>query len=67
MINIERFNLGWDWLVKYTAAVEAVTAQDIMRVAQKHLVPGKMVEVLAGPIQKMSVPAEEPGDEGDSK
>jgi zinc protease len=67
MINIERFNLGWDWLVKYTQAVEAVTAEDIMRVAQKHLVPGRMVEVLAGPIQKITpAPVEEPA-EGEEK
>lgn len=67
LISMERYNLGWDYMVKYTSAVEAVTKEDILRVSQKHLVPERMVEVLAGPIGKIT-PAddsENPGD-GDS-
>jgi len=67
MIEIERFNLGWDYLVKFSNAVEAVTAADIQRVARKHLVPENMVEVLAGPIAKMSAVEEsvDPPEESD--
>ncbi|MCC6464209.1 MAG: insulinase family protein [Planctomycetes bacterium] len=63
LISIERFNLGADYMVKYTQAVEAVTPDDIQRVATKYLVPERMVEVLAGPVTRIT-PA---GTEGEGK
>ncbi|MBE7493105.1 MAG: insulinase family protein [Planctomycetes bacterium] len=63
LIEIERFNLGWDYLVRFNQSVEAVTVEDIRRVARKHLVPENMVEVLAGPIAKIGTQEEEPGQD----
>lgn len=65
LIEIERYNLGLDYLVKFASAVEAVTAEDILRVCQKHLVPENMVEVLAGPVAKMAADNLDDGSEGD--
>ncbi|MCB9933595.1 MAG: insulinase family protein [Planctomycetes bacterium] len=59
LISMERYNLGFDYLVKYAKAVDAVTAEDVQRVARKYLVPGQMVEILAGPVTKIT-PAPEP-------
>lgn len=64
LVNIERFGLGFDYLVKYAEAVDAVTAADITRVAQKYLVPEQMVEVIAGPVTKITpIAPEEPEQE----
>lgn len=54
LIEIERFGLGFDYLVKYVDAIDAVTAEDIQRVAAKYLVPEQMVEILAGPVTKIT-------------
>ena len=61
LIDIERYNLGNDYLLKYVNAIDAVTKEDIQRVATKYLVPGEMVEVLAGPVTKIT-PIETPED-----
>lgn len=68
LITIERYQLGADYLVKYTRAVEAVTAADIQRVARKYLVPDQMVEVLCGPVTKIApAPDEKPKDPPEEK
>ncbi len=54
MIEIERYKLGSDYLVKYAQTVEAVTAADVLRVAKKYLVAENMVEVLCGPIDQIT-------------
>lgn len=54
MVEMERYKLGNDYLVKYAQNVEAVTQADVLRVAQKYLVPESMVEVLCGPIDKIT-------------
>jgi zinc protease len=61
LVNMERFDLGFDYLVKFTQGVDAVTAEDIQRVATKYLVPEQMVEVVSGPITKIT-PAPEEGE-----
>ena len=63
LINIERYKLGSDYLVKYVDAVSAVTKEDVTRVAKKYLAPEQMVEILAGPITKITPAPETP--EGD--
>jgi zinc protease len=60
MINMERYNLGFDYLVKYAKAVEAVTAEDVQRVAATYLQPGEMVEILCGPVSKITPIGESP-------
>jgi len=61
MVSIERFGLGNDYLVKHAQNIEAVTKEDILRVASKYLVADNMVEVLCGPIEKVT-PAPTPGE-----
>jgi zinc protease len=72
LVQIERYKLGSDYLVKYAENVEAVTAADILRVAKKYLATDNMVEVLCGPIDQitpfkegMQPHRDEPGHEDD--
>ncbi|NUO16707.1 MAG: insulinase family protein [Planctomycetaceae bacterium] len=58
MLSIERYQLGNDYLVRYAQAIEAVTAEDITRVARKYLVPENMVEVLCGPVSRIGQPGD---------
>lgn len=63
LIQIERYQLGNDYLVKYSQAIDKVTAADVQRVAAKYLVPGSMVEVICGPVEKITAPVEDEGVE----
>lgn len=54
LITMERFDLGFDYVRKYAEAVDAVTAADIQRVAKRYLLPEQMVEVISGPIKKIT-------------
>ncbi|MCC6150846.1 MAG: insulinase family protein [Planctomycetes bacterium] len=54
MVEVERYKLGADYLVKYAENVEAVAGADILRVARKYLVPESMVEVMCGPIEQIT-------------
>lgn len=58
MLSIERYQLGNHYLVRYAQAIEAVTAEDITRVARKYLVPENMVEVLCGPVSRIGQPGD---------
>jgi zinc protease len=48
MTSIEIFNLGLDYPRKYPEIINAVTKEDILRVAKKYLVPEKIVIVVLG-------------------
>jgi zinc protease len=48
MTSIEIFNLGLDYPRKYPEIINAVTKDDILRVAKKYLVPEKIVIVVLG-------------------
>jgi zinc protease len=50
ILNIERYNLGWDYTTTFRKKIESVTAADIQEMAKKYLHPDKMVLVAAGPI-----------------
>lgn len=50
LLAIEQHGLGLGHLEKFHKAVGAVTADDILAVARKHLHPDKMVVVAAGPV-----------------
>jgi zinc protease len=63
LVQIERYQLGNDYLVKYADAIDKVTAADVQRVAAKYLVPEQMVEVISGPIQKITAAEDAPGSE----
>jgi zinc protease len=50
LLLTERYGLGLDYLDKYKKAVEAVTVDDVQRVAKKHLDPKKLTIATVGPI-----------------
>lgn len=52
LLNIERNELGFDYLDKYRKAVAAVTAADVQAVAKKHLHPDRMILVAAGALDE---------------
>jgi zinc protease len=39
LLSLQRFGLGFDWPAKYPAAVEAITKEDVLRVAKRLLDP----------------------------
>ncbi|MCF6227298.1 MAG: insulinase family protein [Planctomycetes bacterium] len=53
LIEIERYNLTANYPIEFAKAIDAVTIEDVMRVAKKHLDPAKMVEVMAGPVSNL--------------
>ena len=49
ILNIERFQLGLDYLLNYAASIEKITAESILETAQRHLNPAIFVTITAGP------------------
>ncbi|HOU12529.1 MAG TPA: pitrilysin family protein [Anaerolineae bacterium] len=49
LVNIERYNLGLDYLQRYTEMIMSVTPQDIQDVAQRWLDPEHYALAIAGP------------------
>lgn len=62
LLLIERFGLGLDYLDKYKTAIEKVTADDVQRVAKKHLDPKKLTIATVGPIGTDGKPLPEDKD-----
>jgi zinc protease len=52
ILNLERFNLGLDYLQRYDALVNAVTPEIILETARKYIDPEKLVIVSAGSTEK---------------
>jgi zinc protease len=61
LLGIEKYGLGLGYLEDYRKAVAAVTAQDVQAAARKHLDPGRMALVAAGPIDKEGRPLKTDG------
>ncbi len=66
MVDMERYGLGFDYMVKFVKGIENVTADDVQRVARKYLVPSQMVEVVCGPVAKIT-PLEAPVENPESE
>ena len=49
ILNLERFNLGLDYLQRYPDLVRSVTASQILQAAQKYIDPERLVIISAGP------------------
>jgi zinc protease len=71
LLNIELYGLGADYIEKYRSRIEAVTADDVLRVARKYLDPDNMIFVVVskpddvrsgleslGPLEIVEIPAE---------
>ncbi|MEW6406249.1 MAG: pitrilysin family protein [Chloroflexota bacterium] len=49
MLNIERYDLGFDYYLRYADRVNAVTRDDVVRTARKYIDPDRLVIATAGP------------------
>lgn len=49
LLNIERYNLGWDYYHRYPETVNAVTAEEALAAARKYIDPERLVISTAGP------------------
>lgn len=49
LAQIEYFQLGSDYIEKYTSLVQAVTAEDVAAAARRHLRPEALIVVAVGP------------------
>jgi zinc protease len=49
LLNIERFDLGFDYYRHYPEMIWEVTPDDVLQAARKYLHPDKMAVVIAGP------------------
>ncbi len=49
LLNIERYNLGWDYYQQYENMVRSVTRADVLETAQKYINPDRLVISTAGP------------------
>jgi zinc protease len=48
ILNLERFNLGLDYLQRYPDLIRKITRQDILEAAQKYIDPERLIIVTAG-------------------
>lgn len=48
ILNLERFNLGLDYLLRYPDMIRKITPQEILQAAQKYIDPERLVIVSAG-------------------
>lgn len=54
LLNMERHNLGFDFYERYPALIEAITPEEVLRVAHTYLNPDRLGVGLAGP--EMTLP-----------
>jgi len=52
LLNLERFDLGLDFLQRYPSLIRAVTREQILETARKYIDPECLVTVIAGPDEK---------------
>jgi zinc protease len=51
LLDMERYDLGFDYLQRYAGLVGAVTVDDVRRAAQKYLDPERYALAVAGPAE----------------
>ena len=49
MLNIERYDLGFDYYLTYADRVRAVTCEDVLMTARKYIDPERLAIATAGP------------------
>lgn len=52
ILNLERFDLGLDYLQRYPSLIRAITREQVLEAARAHIDPEKLVIVSAGPRRK---------------
>ncbi len=63
LLQVERYQLGFDYFDRYRKAVAAVTPEEVQEVARKYLDPRRMVLVVTGPVDEKGEPFGKPGKE----
>lgn len=56
ILNLERFNLGLDYLQRYPALINAITPEQILETAQRYVNPKNLIIVSAGSKPKRNGP-----------
>lgn len=49
LLNIEHFNLGLDYFLRYPQLVQAITQEDVLEASRKYLDPDRLAIAVAGP------------------
>jgi len=49
ILNLERYNLGMDYYLRYAERIDAVTSEDVLAAASTYLHPDKLAVAIAGP------------------
>jgi zinc protease len=49
LLNMERFNLGLDYFIRYPGEISSVTADQIFESSRKYLDPDTLTIAVAGP------------------
>jgi zinc protease len=49
LLNMEHFQLGLDYFIKYPGQIQAITAEDILKASRKYLNPDALAIAIAGP------------------
>ncbi|HPS41621.1 MAG TPA: pitrilysin family protein [Anaerolineaceae bacterium] len=52
LLNLERFDLGLDYLQRYPQRIRAISREEILAAARKYIDPEKLVVISAGPGKK---------------
>ena len=55
--QVRYFNLGLDYPARYPGIIEAITKEDVQRVARKYLRPEKAILVVVGRQSEIELPA----------
>ena len=57
ILNLERFDLGLDYLQRYPGLIRSITPEDVLEAAQKFIDPENLIIAYAGPARKGNQPA----------
>jgi zinc protease len=49
LLNLERYDLGMDFYLRYAEMINAVTPADVLETAQRYLHPDRLAIAIAGP------------------
>ena len=49
LLNMERFNLGLDYFLRYPEIIQSITADEILEASRKYLNPDRLAVAVAGP------------------
>ena len=49
LLNMERFNLGLDYFLRYPEIIQSITADEILEASRKYLDPDRLAVAVAGP------------------